>query len=1270
MSKMFELPILIISMITITIVIGLCIYYYIRTSNMNKSIDNNIDNLTKNINSANMNTPFNNFNFLNNINSSNIDILNTSLSNINKDYITRGEWFNKHFTTDVIIKNEDDYLTINKNLQTSNITSDYANINTINLKNLCIDDICIDSSDILRRDNEILTNNSITNDIEHKSGLTGRHGLDGKQGSPGIKGPKGIDGKSGQKGKTGPTGLNISSIYGTTDTAGQHYFNIELENNVITNTPVQNFIGTPVRNIDITSFENSNALSIQYTNGTYSNININASSGSIIQSLSNNVIAIKGLKTPVGHNQPFTINANGTHIRNGLNINELYGGLGVGTSNVQIPGNIYATNKINTDNGNFSTNTNINNFVAGGNGKFNKNLTVNKNIKIGNKNLNPITTNQWLTLDSSFGAGELLNTNNLNIIGNTTINGLTNINNNIDIKNNVKSSNISWDTVSITNENINSSNSIFIKNNNTIFSACNMDINNTRLSGNYTGCNNEIANDTSTIKQLSITGNGTTIGSRKVGISNNLNVSGNLTGSNITIKGKLNTGGINSSMSGINTTNVYIQNNLGIGQNTQLSSLMDSNGKLTCSNICIGSTCLNVVAFSNLVYKKLPQGPPGINGAFDCAVTQWSNVGICTVPCGGGIQQETRKVVYNATTVGTDTGAECPILSQAPPCNTGLCCKNISGEYSSSYGPGVTIKMTSNDTCWGTYTDSDNNSYTINASPGAITGCNWNWGNLNGLLRTDGIIKVTDGSKLLPGIDNVSKLPRGTYLQSCQYCQLIGNVLQCQCLSNDIVQPLSSINIGTYPASVTKNIASNVNGKLGNVVDCVMSPWSAWSACDQNTGIQTATRTVQTPAQNGGTVCPTDLVKTQACKVDCQVTGWTNNGGCTKTCGGGKQKQTRSVNFYNKNGGSACPDLSQELDCNTHGCAVDCQGYHDTNWSSCSASCGGGLQYKYFNVTTSPANGGTACPGTKSQQCNTHACCNGGWSGCSRNCNGGTQRYDTNGTSGCSTANGTTQSCNTQSCNGTAQQWTHGNNGAVSCDKYCRGPGNGSSWNNELPSYWNGAKSVSEYWNGNGRSCLCEATGQGWAVDCQGYWSGYTGCSSRCGWGTNTKNFIVTQYPQNGGAACPDRQEFSCHDGSGCPPPPPPPPQYKPITSILRGNYAIDIEGAYNHDGAYAHMWDLYNNGNQQWKNEHNQLKVKHTDKCLDVVGAGTHNGARVAQYGCHGGANQKWHWYGDTLRPGHALHKCLDVAWSGTGNGTELRLWDCNGSSAQRFSH
>jgi len=165
-----------------------------------------------------------------------------------------------------------------------------------------------------------------------------------------------------------------------------------------------------------------------------------------------------------------------------------------------------------------------------------------------------------------------------------------------------------------------------------------------------------------------------------------------------------------------------------------------------------------------------------------------------------------------------------------------------------------------------------------------------------------------------------------------------------------------------------------------------------------------------------------------------------------------------------------------------------------TAWSGCSPSCGDGSQSKRYNVSVPASGGGDAClfanGQTQIQPCNNGACvanvdCVGSWSSygsCSAACGGGnrTRTYTvTTPASGtgaaCPFANGQTlnQSCNTGAC----------------------------------------ASPV--------------------VLNCGGYWTSYGSCSASCGGGTRSRNFIVTQLPQNGGAACPSSpQTTSCNTGA------------------------------------------------------------------------------------------------------------------------------------------
>lgn len=95
------------------------------------------------------------------------------------------------------------------------------------------------------------------------------------------------------------------------------------------------------------------------------------------------------------------------------------------------------------------------------------------------------------------------------------------------------------------------------------------------------------------------------------------------------------------------------------------------------------------------------------------------------------------------------------------------------------------------------------------------------------------------------------------------------------------------------------------------VIDCVVSDWSAWSACVN--GVQTRTRTVIQAPQNGGAACP-DLIETRECcvPVDCVVSDWSAWSACDVDL---VRTRTRTVITPASCGGAACPVLIETEAC-------------------------------------------------------------------------------------------------------------------------------------------------------------------------------------------------------------------------------------------------------------------------------------------------------------------------------------------------------------------
>ena len=132
-------------------------------------------------------------------------------------------------------------------------------------------------------------------------------------------------------------------------------------------------------------------------------------------------------------------------------------------------------------------------------------------------------------------------------------------------------------------------------------------------------------------------------------------------------------------------------------------------------------------------------------------------------------------------------------------------------------------------------------------------------------------------------------------------------------------------------------------------VDCVQSEWSAWSACDSETGTQTRSRSTTQDALNGGAECGATEQEGD-CAVDCEVSEWGAWSACDSE---GNQTRSRSTTQDALNGGADCPVLNETETCGP----VDCQLSEWSAWSVCD----GGTQTRARSVTVAPSNGGAEC---------------------------------------------------------------------------------------------------------------------------------------------------------------------------------------------------------------------------------------------------------------------------------------------------------------------
>ncbi len=140
------------------------------------------------------------------------------------------------------------------------------------------------------------------------------------------------------------------------------------------------------------------------------------------------------------------------------------------------------------------------------------------------------------------------------------------------------------------------------------------------------------------------------------------------------------------------------------------------------------------------------------------------------------------------------------------------------------------------------------------------------------------------------------------------------------------------------------------------------------------------TQPTETPTQIP-TPNPTPVPQTPV-PVNGGWSGWSDQGSCSKVCGGGLKTQTRSCTSpAPSNGGSQCEgNPSQQVSCNSQACSPSPVngGWSDwVNSGSCSKECDGGVQNQTRSCTSpAPSNGGSQCEGNPSQQvsCNSQAC--------------------------------------------------------------------------------------------------------------------------------------------------------------------------------------------------------------------------------------------------------------------------------------------------------
>merc|ERR1712216_146440 len=155
-------------------------------------------------------------------------------------------------------------------------------------------------------------------------------------------------------------------------------------------------------------------------------------------------------------------------------------------------------------------------------------------------------------------------------------------------------------------------------------------------------------------------------------------------------------------------------------------------------------------------------------------------------------------------------------------------------------------------------------------------------------------------------------------------------------------------------------------------IDCKLSGWTAFSACSKTCGGGTKKRTksVVNTALYGGAKCPNDIHYASCnhfqCPIDCRVSAWTAFTACSATCATGTKRRSRSILTVQAHGGATCPMLKEYKTCASFPCPVDCKVSKWNAFGACSVTCGTGSKTKSRSIITDVKHGGVTCPALSS----------------------------------------------------------------------------------------------------------------------------------------------------------------------------------------------------------------------------------------------------------------------------------------------------------------
>lgn len=190
---------------------------------------------------------------------------------------------------------------------------------------------------------------------------------------------------------------------------------------------------------------------------------------------------------------------------------------------------------------------------------------------------------------------------------------------------------------------------------------------------------------------------------------------------------------------------------------------------------------------------------------------------------------------------------------------------------------------------------------------------------------------------------------------------------------------------GLPPIGLSREMAScNVLVDCEEVAACEFDAWGPWGACSGSCeGVQLRTRTIKTNAIGDGARCrgtmkeaaPCNVGAREGCgriRIPCELSEWEEWSECTATCGGGVTYRYRQITTPPSESGLACErplglvQPCNEQNCEAHCVLKDCEYGSWSSWSMCDKWCGQILRNR--NVISHGTCGGKQCSPTVSQE--------------------------------------------------------------------------------------------------------------------------------------------------------------------------------------------------------------------------------------------------------------------------------------------------------------